>query len=223
MNSSSPSESSAAEATATPSATLTPSVSMEEVEVRVAEDAGTAVVTVLLDRPSGAALTVPWYTADDTAVSPDDYIGGQGSVTFAPGETRNTISVRIVDDALREDPVDGRHEQFLVLPSRGDGYRLKNGGEALSVVIEDNDGDGGGGTVGPRCRARPRRCVPSRATGRWNSGGRRLRTTVARRVRPTLPRHRVLGEQAVLDYTAWTDIPDPGRGGQRTSAPSGRA
>ena len=142
LNSSSPSESSAAEATATPSATLTPSVSMEEVEVRVAEDAGTAVVTVLLDRPSTAALTVPWYTADDTAVSPDDYIGGQGSVTFAPGETRNTISVRIVDDALREDPVDGRHEQFLVLPSRGDGYRLKNGGEALSVVIEDNDGDG---------------------------------------------------------------------------------
>ena len=135
VNSSTPSESSAAEATATPSATLTPSVSMEEVEVRVAEDAGTAVVTVLLDRPSGAALTVPWYTADDTAVSPDDYIGGQGRVTFAPGETRNTISVRIVDDALREDPVDGRHEQFLVLPSRGDGYRLQNGGEALSVVL----------------------------------------------------------------------------------------
>ena len=69
LNSSIPSESSAAEATATPSATLTPSVSMEEVEVRVAEDAGTAVVTVSLDRPSTAALTVPWYTADDTAVS----------------------------------------------------------------------------------------------------------------------------------------------------------
>ena len=142
VNSSSPSEGTAAQVQDTPSATLTPSVSMEEVEVRVAEDAGTAVVTVVLDRPSGAALSVPWYTADDTAVSPDDYIGGQGSVTFAPGETRNTISVRIVDDALREDPVDGRHEQFLVLPSRGDGYRLKNGGEALSVVIEDNDGDG---------------------------------------------------------------------------------
>ena len=142
VNSSSPSEGTAAQVQDTPSATLTPSVSMEEEEVRVAEDAGTAVVTVSLDRPSGAALSVPWYTADDTAVSPDDYIGGQGSVTFAPGETRNTISVRIVDDVLREDPVDGRHEQFLVLPSRGDGYRLKNGGEALSVVIEDNDGDG---------------------------------------------------------------------------------
>ena len=142
VNSSSPSEGTAAQVQDTPSATLTPSVSMEEVEVRVAEDAGTAVVTVVLDRPSTSALTVPWYTADDTAVSPDDYIGGQGSVTFAPGETRNTISVRIVDDALREDPVDGRHEQFLVLPSRGDGYRLQHGGEALSVVIEDNDGDG---------------------------------------------------------------------------------
>ena len=87
VNSSTPSEGTAAQVQDTPSATLTPSVSMEEVEVRVAEDAGTAVVTVVLDRPSTAALTVPWYTADDTAVSPDDYIGGQGSVTFAPGET----------------------------------------------------------------------------------------------------------------------------------------
>ena len=38
--------------------------------------------------------------------------------------------------------MDGRHERFWVLPSRGDGYRLENGGEAVSVVIEDNDGDG---------------------------------------------------------------------------------
>ena len=142
VNSSTPSEGTAAQVRDTPSATLTPTVSMEEVEVRVAEDAGTAVVTVLLDRPSTAALTVPWETADDTAVSPDDYIGGEGSVTFAPGETRNTLSVRIVDDPLLEDPVDGRHERFWVLPSRGDGYRLENGGEAVSVVIEDNDGDG---------------------------------------------------------------------------------
>ena len=142
VNSSAPGEGTAAQVQDTPSATLTPSVSMEEVEVRVAEDAGTAVMTVLLDRPSTAALSVPWETADDTAVSPDDYIGGEGRVTFAPGETRNTISVRIVDDALREDPVDGRHEQFLVLPSRGDGYRLQHGGVAVPVVIEDNDGAG---------------------------------------------------------------------------------
>ena len=143
VNSSTPSESSAAPVRATPLASLTPSVSMEGVELRVAEDAGTAVVNVSLDRPSTAALTVPWKTADDTAVSPDDYIGGEGSVTFAPGETRNTISVRIVDDALREDvDVYGRHERFWVLPSRGDGYRLENDGEALPVVIEDNDGDG---------------------------------------------------------------------------------
>ena len=82
VNSSTPSEGTAAQVQDTPSATLTPSVSMEEEEVR--EDAGTAVVTVSLDRPSGAALTVPWETADDTAVSPDDYIGGEGRVTLRP-------------------------------------------------------------------------------------------------------------------------------------------
>ena len=42
VNSSTPSEGTAAQVQDTPSATLTPSVSMEEVEVRVAEDAGTA-------------------------------------------------------------------------------------------------------------------------------------------------------------------------------------
>ena len=92
------------------------------------EDVGTAVLTVDRDGTPTTALSVPWSTADNTAVSPDDYAGGQGTLTFAPGETEQTISVPIVDDAAREDPVRGVPESFFVDLEPGDNYNLKHRG-----------------------------------------------------------------------------------------------
>ena len=107
------------------------------------EDVGTAVFTAYLDRSLETALSVPWFTSDDTAVSPDDYTGGPGTLTFAPGEIEQTISIPIVDDAIREDPdpVFGEDELFLVALKFGDDYRLKNSGLVMVLVL-DNDGDG---------------------------------------------------------------------------------
>ena len=105
------------------------------------EDVGTAVLTAYRDGTPTTALSVPWSTADNTAVSPDDYAGGQGTLTFAPGETEQTISVPIVDDATREDPVSGVPESFFVDLEPGDNYNLKHRG-AVEVRILDNDGDG---------------------------------------------------------------------------------
>ncbi len=107
------------------------------------EDVGTAVLTAYLDRSPETALSVPWFTSDDTAVSPDDYTGGEGTLTFAPGETEQTIALPIVDDAIREDPdpVFGEDELFLVALKFGDDYRLKNSGLVMVLVL-DNDGDG---------------------------------------------------------------------------------
>ena len=106
------------------------------------EDVGAAVLTAYLDRSLETALSVPWFTSDQTAVSPDDYTGGPGTLTFAPGETEQTISIPIVDDAIREDPdpVLGLDESFLVALEFGDDYRLKNSG-VVEVLILDNDGD----------------------------------------------------------------------------------
>ena len=106
------------------------------------EDVGTAVLTAYLDRSPETALSVPWFSSDHTAVSPDDYTGGEGTLTFAPGETEQTISIPIVDDAIREDPdpVFGEDESFLVGLEFGDDYRLKNSGLVM-VLILDNDGD----------------------------------------------------------------------------------
>ena len=106
------------------------------------EDVGTAVLTAYLDRSLETALSVPWSTGDQTAVSPDDYTGGPGTLTFAPGETEQTIALPIVDDAIREDPdpVYGKDESFLVSLEFGDDYRLKHSG-VVEVLILDNDGD----------------------------------------------------------------------------------
>ena len=106
------------------------------------EDVGTAVLTAYLDRSLETALSVPWFTSDQTAVSPDDYTGGPGTLTFAPGEIEQTIALPIVDDAIREDPdpVYGEDESFLVSLEFGDDYRLKNSGVVM-VLILDNDGD----------------------------------------------------------------------------------
>ena len=106
------------------------------------EDVGTAVLTAYLDRSLETALSVPWFTSDQTAVSPNDYTGGPGTLTFAPGETEQTISLPIVDDAIREDPdpVFGEDESLVVWLEFGDDYRLKNSG-AVFVLILDNDGD----------------------------------------------------------------------------------
>ena len=113
----------------------------------VGEDAGEAVLTVSLHRPAESALSVSWHTQDERAVAPADYTARQEAVTFAAGEDRKTISVSIVDDAVREDPVNGFHENFWVIVGSGEGYT--RGGYAI-VEIVDNDGDALGDVTPPR-------------------------------------------------------------------------
>ena len=86
-------------------------------------------------------LSVLWSTEDDTAEAPNDYTARQeATLTFAAGETRKTISVPIVDDAVREDPVRDAYEIFFVVAESGEGYRWESG--SLTIVeIVDNDGD----------------------------------------------------------------------------------
>lgn len=54
-----------------------------------------ATYTIKLTRPSLEQVTVAWATRDGTAKAGLDYQASAGSVTFAPGETRKTISVPI--------------------------------------------------------------------------------------------------------------------------------
>jgi hypothetical protein len=71
-------------------------------DVVVDETAQEASFFVWLNRPSVGTVTVPWSTADDTAHAGEDYAAASGTLSFAPGETVKTVSVRITDDTLPE-------------------------------------------------------------------------------------------------------------------------
>ena len=126
-----------------PIASITPGL------LSVAEDAGEAVLTVSLHRPAESALSVSWHTQDEGADAPNDYTARQDAVTFAAGEDRKTVSVPIVDDAAREDPVHDVHETFFVILQAGQGYSRSDSSYAL-VEIVDNDGDAPGDVTPPR-------------------------------------------------------------------------
>ena len=101
-------------------------------DVTVAEDAGTAELTASLGGPSGKTVSVDYATSDGTAVSGSDYEAVSGSLTFAPGETEKTISVRVIDDMEVES-----EESFTVKLSGESNVSLADG--SALVTIEDDD------------------------------------------------------------------------------------
>ncbi len=54
--------------------------------------------TVSLDAASANPITVDFATANNTAVAPGDYTAATGTVTFAPGDTSETVTVQTNDD-----------------------------------------------------------------------------------------------------------------------------
>ena len=75
-------------------------------DVSVAEgDSGTktATLTVTLDPASTFPVSVDWATANGTATLADnDYQSASGTVTFAPGQTNQTITVLVNGDTKFE-------------------------------------------------------------------------------------------------------------------------
>ena len=60
----------------------------------VSEAAGNAVFTVTLSAVSGQTVTVAYNTSNGTASAGADYTSASGTLTFAPGTTSQTITVR---------------------------------------------------------------------------------------------------------------------------------
>ncbi len=122
-----------------------PIATIEPHNPTVAEDAGEVVLTIVLDRSPASPLSVEWYTVDQTAEAPEDYIARHDeTVTFGVGEDRKTISVVIVDDAVPEGLVNGLHESFSVGLAEGPGYRFLPAGErrfTLVWIVDDDAQD----------------------------------------------------------------------------------
>ena len=59
-------------------------------------------VTVWLSRSVAASVSVSYRTADGTATAGSDYTAVNGTLTFAPGETRKTVNIPILDDNVED-------------------------------------------------------------------------------------------------------------------------
>jgi hypothetical protein len=111
-------------------------------DVAVDENAGTSDFVVSLDLAADDDVSLWIATADNTAVDPDDYTAGSGTLTFTPGVTTQTLNIPITNDGDVEIP-----ETFLVNLSSptdnaviGDnqGVGTINVDDAYDVVIADS-------------------------------------------------------------------------------------
>ena len=95
-----------------------------------------AAFKVSLSEPSTSSVTVNYTTQDGTAIGGVEYVSTSGSVTFAPGQTSQTILVRTLDDLITE-----QTETFNVILSNTVGASFANNATTINGVasILDND------------------------------------------------------------------------------------
>src|SRR5207249_3845101 len=80
-----------------------PSLSINDVTVTEGNSGTTeAVLTVSLPVASAFPVTVNWATADGTASALSDYAPASGTLSFAPGVTSQTLTVKVNGDRLIE-------------------------------------------------------------------------------------------------------------------------
>ncbi|MCR9233463.1 MAG: dockerin type I domain-containing protein [bacterium] len=98
-------------------------------DIIVSEADGTAVLTVSLSHPVTSTVTIDYATADDSALSPEDYQAQTGTLTFLPGVQSQSITIDLINSA----PIE-LDERFLVNLSN-----IQAG--SADVVIGDHQGE----------------------------------------------------------------------------------
>lgn len=102
-------------------------------DARATESAGQALhFNVDLSIAATHAVTVDYATADGTATAGEDYDASNGTLTFAPGETRKTIDVQLRTDAVAEG-----NETLSMNLRNADGATLAN--VVATGIIDDDD------------------------------------------------------------------------------------
>jgi outer membrane biosynthesis protein TonB len=91
-----------------------------------------AVFTVTLSASSADPVTVDYATVDGSAKAPADYVAASGSLTFAPGELSQQVTVAVVGDTLDEP-----HETYSVELTNAIGATIADGRGAGTIL--DND------------------------------------------------------------------------------------
>ena len=111
-----------------------PTVQFSTATLAVNESAGTAVFTATLSTVSSLPITVAYATSDGTANAPADYTPISGTLTFAPHQTSQTVTVAIVNDTLIE-----ADETVVLALSTPTNASL---GASAHTILTINDNDG---------------------------------------------------------------------------------
>jgi hypothetical protein len=98
----------------------------------VAENGGSAIVSVSRSGDTSQSASVHYATSDGTATAGLDYTSAVGDLVFASGETNKTITIQVFDDNIYEGD-----EAFTLTLSSSVGADL--GLSASVVTIVDND------------------------------------------------------------------------------------
>ena len=91
------------------------------------------VFTVRLNSPSVDPIRVNFATSDSTTQGSSDFVSTSGHVTFEPGQTKQTITVRVVGDHRREPK-----EVFLVTLTNPTGAVQIADDQARGVIVNDD-------------------------------------------------------------------------------------
>ena len=102
-------------------------------DIRLSENAGTAVFDISLSNASANPVTVNAATRDGTAVQPADYTRTSGTVTFAPGTITQTFRVPVINDALDEPD-----EIFTVRLDTATGASIADD-TGIATIVDDGD------------------------------------------------------------------------------------
>lgn len=94
---------------------------------------GFAAVVIELSAPAAVPVTVDYATEDATALAGIDYVARRGTVTFAPGVTRQTVFVEIIGDTAAE-----LDKTFQVRLSNAGGVPIAD--DQASVTIRNDEG-----------------------------------------------------------------------------------
>src|SRR5262249_4515403 len=111
-----------------------------------------AVFTLTLSTPSPIPVTVDYKTADKSAIAGSDYLAATGTVTFAPGVTAQTITVKILGDTV----VEADQEVFRMYLTGSPQAHIYSGWGEGAIVDDDaylwiysaSVAEGNAGTVG---------------------------------------------------------------------------
>jgi hypothetical protein len=96
------------------------------------KDGSLAAFTISLSSAAESQVTVDYTTGDGTATEAGDYVQGSGTLTFAPGQTKQVISIQTVDNVAEE-----QIETFTIILSNPTGAEIADG-TGIATIRDDD-------------------------------------------------------------------------------------